>query len=83
MKRFGMVVVSVLSLLAVSGASALDMVEGKQYTRIKNALPAEKGKKIEVIEFFSYGCPHCNDLEPFLQEWMKTLPADVSSCACR
>jgi protein dithiol oxidoreductase (disulfide-forming) len=77
MKRFGMVVVSVLALLAVSGASALDMVEGKQYTRIKNALPAEKGKKIEVIEFFSYGCPHCNDLEPFLQEWMKTLPADV------
>jgi protein dithiol oxidoreductase (disulfide-forming) len=77
MKRFGMVVVSVLALLAVSGASAIDMVEGKQYTRIKNVQPPEKGKKIEVIEFFSYGCPHCNDLEPFLQDWVKKIPADV------
>lgn len=77
MKKFGMVVVSVLALLAVSGASAIDMVEGKQYTRVKNVQPPEKGKKIEVIEFFSYGCPHCNDLEPFLQEWMKTIPPDV------
>jgi thiol:disulfide interchange protein DsbA len=77
MKRFAMVVVGALAALALSSASAIDMVEGKQYTRIKNALPAEKGKKIEVIEFFSYGCPHCNDLEPFLQTWVKTVPADV------
>ena len=58
--------------LAVSVAGAVDMVEGKQYTRIKNPQPPETGKKIEVIEFFSYGCPHCNDLEPFLQDWMKS-----------
>ena len=30
-----------------------------------------------MIEFFSYGCPHCGDLEPFLQGWLKTMPADV------
>jgi protein dithiol oxidoreductase (disulfide-forming) len=77
MKRFATVVVGVLAALALSGASAIDMVEGKQYTRLKNVQPAEKGRKIEVIEFFSYGCPHCNDLEPFLQNWMKTAPADV------
>jgi thiol:disulfide interchange protein DsbA len=37
----------------------------------------ESGKKIEVIEFFSYGCPHCADLEPVMQPWIKALPADV------
>jgi protein dithiol oxidoreductase (disulfide-forming) len=77
MKRFAMFVVGALAALALSSASAIDMVEGKQYTRLKNVLPAEKGKKIEVIEFFSYGCPHCNDLEPFLQDWVKKAPADV------
>src|SRR3977135_4542127 len=77
MKRFAMVVVGALAVLAFSGASAADLVEGKQYTRIRSMQPVDKGKKIEVIEFFSYGCPHCNDLEPFLQQWVKTLPPDV------
>jgi thiol:disulfide interchange protein DsbA len=30
-----------------------------------------------VLEFFSYGCPHCRDLDPELQAWQKSLPADV------
>ena len=51
--------------------------EGKEYLRLKVPQPVESGKKIEVIEFFSYGCPHCGDLEPSLQGWLKTLPADV------
>jgi protein dithiol oxidoreductase (disulfide-forming) len=52
-------------------------VEGRQYMRI-SPVPVETGKKIEVIEFFSYGCPHCAELEPYLQDWLKALPADVS-----
>ena len=52
-------------------------VEGRQYARI-NPIPVETGKKIEVIEFFSYGCPHCAQLEPYLQDWVKALPPDVS-----
>jgi thiol:disulfide interchange protein DsbA len=63
-----MAVVGALVALAFCGASAADLVEGKQYTRLRTQ-PVDKGKKIEVIEFFSYGCPHCNDLEPFLQSW--------------
>jgi len=51
--------------------------EGREYVRLKNPQPVETGKKIEVIEFFSYGCPHCGDLEPLLQGWIKTMPADV------
>jgi thiol:disulfide interchange protein DsbA len=41
-------------------------------------MPVETGKKIEVIEFFSYGCPHCADLEPEMQGWLKSVPPDVT-----
>jgi thiol:disulfide interchange protein DsbA len=34
--------------------------------------------KIEVIEFFWYGCPHCYNLEPFIETWLKKKPADVA-----
>ncbi|MDX5410506.1 MAG: thiol:disulfide interchange protein DsbA/DsbL [Thauera sp.] len=42
--------------------------------------PAHKGddpSKIEVIEFFHYGCPHCRDFDPLVSAWKKKLPADV------
>src|SRR5512143_2816634 len=51
--------------------------EGRQYLRLTTPQPVETGKKIEVLEFFSYGCPHCGDFEPMLQAWLKTAPADV------
>jgi len=34
--------------------------------------------KIEVLEFFSYGCPHCNAFEPTIESWSKKVPADVA-----
>ena len=37
----------------------------------------EGGGKVEVIEFFWYGCPHCYSLEPEVAEWSKKVPADV------
>ena len=64
-----------LPLAAV--AQAPGPQEGREYTRIRTAMPTETGKKIEVIEFFSYACSHCAELEPVLQGWVKTLPADV------
>lgn len=52
--------------------------EGRDYRRVVPAQPTDvPAGKIEVIEFFWYGCPHCNALEPFLQEWAKKLPPDV------
>ena len=39
--------------------------------------PTESGKKVEVLEFFWYGCPHCNALQPSLKAWLKQKPADV------
>jgi len=53
-------------------------IEGKQYVRLTQPMPTNAGPgKIEVIEFFWYGCPHCNAFEPALEAWVKQLPADV------
>ena len=68
---------AVLLAVMVTGASAQGLVEGRNYARLKNPQPVETGKNIEVIEFFSYGCPHCGDLEPSIQAWLKTKPDDV------
>jgi len=52
-------------------------VEGTHYVKLSQPLPVTPGK-IEVIEFFWYGCPHCNAFEPMLDAWQKGLPADVA-----
>ena len=51
-------------------------VEGINYRRLSNPLPTSPGK-IEVNEFFWYGCPHCYAFDPVLTAWVKRLPADV------
>ena len=53
-------------------------VEGKQYTKVEPPVPPIVAGKIEVLEFFSYACPHCNAFEPTLAAWAKKLPADVA-----
>ncbi len=54
-------------------------VEGKDYVRLQTpaAVNLAAGKKIEVVEFFWYGCPHCNAFEPQLEAWLQRLPPDV------
>lgn len=53
-------------------------IEGTHYVRLSQPVSAGPAGKIEVIEFFWYGCPHCNAFEPVLDAWSKKLPADVS-----
>ena len=53
-------------------------VEGTHYVRLSQPVPAGPAGKIEVIEFFWYGCPHCNVFEPTLEAWVKQLPADIA-----
>jgi thiol:disulfide interchange protein DsbA len=77
MKRLATLCATGLAALTFTLCGAADLTEGKEYTRLKNPQPVETGKKIEVIEFFSYGCPHCNDLEPYLDAWVAKLPPDV------
>lgn len=63
-------------LLVFGQASAFD--EGIDYTRLSQPEPTDTGKKVEVLEFFWYGCPHCFHLEPFLEKWLKDKPADAA-----
>lgn len=65
----------VAALPLAAAAQALE--EGKNYVRLKSPQAVDTGDKIEVLEFFSYGCPHCADLDPILVQWQKAMPADA------
>jgi len=63
-------------LLSLSAAAEYD--EGIEYKRISPPVPVEvPAGKIEVVELFWYGCPHCFRFEPLLEAWVKELPGDV------
>jgi thiol:disulfide interchange protein DsbA len=70
-----------LGLAGVGTAGAQGApVEGTHYVRLSQPAPVtlpSPDKKIEVVEFFWYECPHCNAFEPQLEAWVKRLPADV------
>ncbi|WP_126452166.1 thiol:disulfide interchange protein DsbA/DsbL [Sulfuriflexus mobilis] len=51
--------------------------EGFEYKQITPALPTSSKDKVEVVELFWYGCPHCYDFEPSLGEWAGKLPENV------
>jgi thiol:disulfide interchange protein DsbA len=57
--------------------AAADYVEGTQYTRLASPQPTSAPGKIEVVEMFSYACPHCFHMEAELDEWLKAKPDDV------
>ena len=50
----------------------------KEFALVNPPQAVETGKKIEVLEIFWYGCPHCSDLEAPLSAWVKKLPGDVT-----
>ena len=58
--------------------SAQQLRPGVDYVVLKPELPVDTPGKIEVIEFFWYGCPHCYTLEPLLEDWLKKLPNDAA-----
>lgn len=73
--------------LAGAGALALGLpaaaqggiVEGTHYVRLGQPLPVTApAGKVDVVEFFWYGCPHCNAFEPMLEAWVKKLPEFAS-----
>jgi protein dithiol oxidoreductase (disulfide-forming) len=55
----------------VAAAPAADPQAGAQYLVLPSAQPTDTGKKVEVIEFFAYYCPHCYAFEPALESWVR------------
>ena len=66
-----------VAVLAFASAGAAWSQAGTPYSMLSPPQPTEGGGKIEVIEFFWYGCPHCYAIEPAVNAWMKTAPKDV------
>jgi len=77
MKKLGLL----LSLLLLSGAAFADagsFTAGTNYVAVTPPVATDvKPGQIEVIEFYWYGCPHCFALEPYVEAWEKTKPANV------
>jgi thiol:disulfide interchange protein DsbA len=68
--RFALVAASLIASTAF--ASPTDPKNGVEYTTLAQPQPTQTvGKKVEVIEFFMYHCPHCNVLEPSFAQWVK------------
>ena len=65
------------ALLAAPRAFAQAWQPGEDYTVLDNPQPGDSPGKIEVLDFFWYGCPHCYVFLPELEAWRKKLPADV------
>ncbi|MDR0577213.1 MAG: thiol:disulfide interchange protein DsbA/DsbL [Candidatus Accumulibacter sp.] len=66
-----------LCLLAPPAGAQPGPNPGPAYSAIGQPQPTDDPARIEVIEFFSYACPHCNDLNPLIHEWAGNLPRDV------
>lgn len=69
--------VTILCLSGVVSGQGIKIEEGFDYRVLPIPQPLEVKNKVEVIEFFWYGCPHCYDFEPELSAWVKRQPKDV------
>lgn len=72
-------VIVTLLLLTWIGCSSVhaDIIEGKDYTILSNPQPTGKNSKIEVVNFFWYGCQYCAQLRPQIKTWLKNKPGDI------
>lgn len=68
-----------LALLAIAmlATTAQAQVENQDYVKLIPAQTTDTRGKIEVIEFFSYGCPHCYHMAPLLSKWSTELPSNA------
>jgi len=71
---------ALLAAACVAGASHAQEIRARQNLeyRLIAPQPVATGNRIEVIEFFWYGCPYCNELQPPLERWIRRKPADVA-----
>jgi thiol:disulfide interchange protein DsbA len=66
-----------LAVLAMALPARAEVVADRDYVAIVPAQVTDNPAKTEVLEFFSYGCPHCADFDPLVSKWAKALPSDV------
>src|ERR1700723_4556317 len=67
-----------LTFLALSTSLQASIIAGHDYVVLSTPQRQESNGKIEVVEFFSWGCPHCYEFYPKLSHWLSTLPKDAA-----
>ena len=65
-------------MLYSSGATQGEFIAGEHYTVLEAPPRRRMGDPIEVREFFSYGCVHCRNFDPLIEDWDATKPANVT-----
>lgn len=73
-RRFLILATSATTLGLLRPLSAAALTLGRDYEAVEFPQPTTDPKRVEVLELFFYGCPHCFDLEPLLVKWVKKLP---------
>lgn len=77
-KLLAIATVALISLTSTAAMATERFELGTHYVSITPEQPTSVAEgKVEVIEFFWYGCPHCYEFEPHLNKWKKALPANV------
>jgi thiol:disulfide interchange protein DsbA len=67
-----------LFMLAVASAALqAQPAAGREYLVLEPPRPAARGERVEVIEFFSYGCPFCYAAEPHITRWLMKRDAEI------
>ena len=74
---FGFLLGVILGAWIGSPVSAQPIQPEVDYRVLSRTQPVPRGNRIEVIEFFFYPCPYCNELAPEVERWQKILPPDV------
>lgn len=81
MKKFAIIFVAITSAILLTGIAstgfAAEYKEGIHYIPITPPQPTSTKDKVEVVELFWYGCPHCYRLEPYVKRWLKKKPDNV------
>lgn len=75
-RKLSLMALFAAAILPFSANAQLKYVEGQDYIVLET--PIETTDKPKVIEFFWFGCPHCNNLRPAVNDWLKEgFPEDM------
>ena len=69
--------IAIYGTLYSSGATVGEFAEGEHYALIDDAKPRRPGSPVVITEYFSYGCIHCKNFDPLIEEWLPSLPDGV------
>lgn len=78
MKRILCLLLVLFAPVVLASVDSAPFKEGVDYKKLKSPEPTSDSSKVEVIEVFWYGCPHCYRFQPYIQEWLKNKPDNVA-----